>query len=437
MSSAHELSARLADLLRNERTAMAEFLVALAHFDRKRLWVDLDRESLFSFLTRDLGLSKSAAFFRKTAAELIQQYPEVVEPLRDGRLCLSTVAELAKVITRENVPDVLPRFYSRSKREAKEVTAQLLPAEAPPLRDVVTLVEAPVAAVASAVSQPTPPTLGELPLSRGSPANHAHANARVPDVAPVPSTAQSPVFEIEPLTAELRRLHITVSKRLLEKLDAARDALSHSHPGASRDEIIEAGLDLLLERAAKRRGLVKNPRKQAPRQRSAPASPTPAAAKARARYVPAAVRREIWKRDQGMCRWPTHDGGICGSTCRVEIDHAAKPFAKGGRILKPEDGRLLCAFHQDVSARQVYGDEHMNNYTKPKGPTCSEPIAGYGATRIAPDSCEHAAFAGEPDDAAPVDAPGLGSHAKGFMSSWLPESSRAARSPPSPEAPRE
>jgi hypothetical protein len=221
-------------------------------------------------------------------------------------------------------------------------------------------------------------------------------------VAPVPSDAQSPAFDVEPLTAELRRLHITVSRRLLEKLDAARDALSHSHPGASRDEIIEAGLDLLLERAAKRRGLVKNPRKQAPRQRSAPASPTPAAAKARARYVPASVRREIWKRDQGQCRWPTHDGGICGSTCRVEIDHAAKPFAKGERILKPEDGRLLCAFHQDVSARQVYGDEHMDNFTKPKGPTCSEPIAEYGAARIAPGSGEHAAFAGEPDHAEPV-----------------------------------
>ena len=61
MPSAHELSARLADLLRNERTALAEFLVALADFDRKRLWADLDHASLFSFLTRDLGLSAGAA----------------------------------------------------------------------------------------------------------------------------------------------------------------------------------------------------------------------------------------------------------------------------------------------------------------------------------------------------------------------------------------
>ena len=124
---------------------------------------------------------------------------------------------------------------------------------------------------------------------------------------------------------------------------------------------------------------MKNPRKkQAPRQRTAPLSPTPAAAKARERYVPAQVLRAIWERDQGKCQWPTHDGGVCGSTCRVETDHAAKPFAKGGRILKPEEGRLLCDFHQDVSAREVYGDDLMNNYTKPKGPTCSEPIGEYG-----------------------------------------------------------
>jgi hypothetical protein len=50
---------------------------------------------LFYFLHRELGLSKSAAFQRMTAAQLIHKYPEVVEPLRDGRLCLSTVTEVS------------------------------------------------------------------------------------------------------------------------------------------------------------------------------------------------------------------------------------------------------------------------------------------------------------------------------------------------------
>jgi hypothetical protein len=79
---ARELSARLSDLLRREQDALAEFLVALADFDRKRAWVELGYPSLFSYLNRELGLSKGAAFNRKTAAELIQRFPEIVAPSR-------------------------------------------------------------------------------------------------------------------------------------------------------------------------------------------------------------------------------------------------------------------------------------------------------------------------------------------------------------------
>src|SRR6266568_879148 len=86
MTSARDLSARLADLLHCERAALGEFLVALADFDRKRLWVELGHASLFYFLHRELGLSSGAAFYRKTAAELIQRFPEIVAPLRDGGL---------------------------------------------------------------------------------------------------------------------------------------------------------------------------------------------------------------------------------------------------------------------------------------------------------------------------------------------------------------
>jgi hypothetical protein len=70
----------------------------------------------------------------------------------------------------------------------------------------------------------------------------------------------SPAATVQPLTAELSRYHVTVSRRFLEKLEAATTALSRSHPNAGPEEILEAGLDLLLDRVAKRRGLVKKPR---------------------------------------------------------------------------------------------------------------------------------------------------------------------------------
>jgi hypothetical protein len=90
---------------------MADFLVALADFDRQRLWVQLGHASVFYYLHRDLKLSKGAAHYRKVAARLIQEFPEVIGPFREGKLCISSVVELARVITPENSEDVLPRFF--------------------------------------------------------------------------------------------------------------------------------------------------------------------------------------------------------------------------------------------------------------------------------------------------------------------------------------
>ncbi|HSM92028.1 MAG TPA: HNH endonuclease, partial [Anaeromyxobacteraceae bacterium] len=145
MSTARALASRLLDLLRREQSAMADFLVALADFDRRRAWEDLGHTSLFVFLHREAGLSKGASHFRKVAAELIQRFPEVVEPLRDGRLCITSVVELAKVITPENRAEVLPRFFHASKSEAKAISAEIRPLEAAPHRMVVTAPSTPAA----------------------------------------------------------------------------------------------------------------------------------------------------------------------------------------------------------------------------------------------------------------------------------------------------
>jgi len=68
----------------------------------------------------------------------VERFPEVVEPLRDGRLCMSSVIELARVITEVNRADVLPKFFDKSRQEAKQVAAEIRPAEVVPVRTVVT-----------------------------------------------------------------------------------------------------------------------------------------------------------------------------------------------------------------------------------------------------------------------------------------------------------
>src|SRR5512138_1632635 len=151
MNTARELSARLAVLLGKEHHAMAEFLVALADFDQRRAWVELGHNSLFSYLRRDLHLSAGAAQHRKTAAELVQRFPEVLAALREGKLCLSSVTSLAKVVSPENVSELLPRFFGLSAREAEALAVSIHPVEDPPLREVVTPVRLPANEAAAAL----------------------------------------------------------------------------------------------------------------------------------------------------------------------------------------------------------------------------------------------------------------------------------------------
>jgi hypothetical protein len=107
--------------------AAADFLLALADFDRRRGWERLGHAYLFAFLTRELGLSNSAAWCRRAAARLIPGFPAVEAALRQGRLCLSVVGDLSRVLMPENETEVLPCFLGASSRDAKVVAASILP----------------------------------------------------------------------------------------------------------------------------------------------------------------------------------------------------------------------------------------------------------------------------------------------------------------------
>jgi hypothetical protein len=244
-----------------------------------------------------LGLSNGAAAYRRAAVELVQRFPQVLEPIRDGRLCLTTVFELSKVITGENASEVLPRFFGTSRRDAKNVVAELA-REPAPTRTVVTA----VTAVGAATLPLTAPTgrLADQVRANSEHAPRQGPHAECDFAAPAPTV-------VEPKTAELSRVHLTVPRRLLEKLATARDALSHSHPRASDADILEAGLELIIERHRKRRGIGCKPRKRAASATATAAAPAPAPASA----PPASHHRPA---DRGAAvTSPPRSGARCGS----------------------------------------------------------------------------------------------------------------------------
>jgi hypothetical protein len=311
--NAREWSARITELALREHAALADLLLAIAEFDELAVYRQLGFSSLFDFLHREIGLSRGSAYYRQVGARMIRRFPEVEEPVRDGRLCITTVSELAKIMTEENRAVVLPRFFGCSREEAKQLVAELAPAEVVPRRTVFT--------VGPLMAPVEPASVVVQPVGR----DQTHPSRGV-------AAAVEGRTVVEPLTSTETRMHVTVSPSFMTLLKRARAGQGHVQPGATDEQVLTAALELLLEKQARRSA-----------------------------SVPAKVKREVVKRDAGKCQWPVDGGGVCGSEVWLQIDHVV-PRGRGGPSTV-ENCRVLCRAHNLEAARQVYGDEHMDLFT--------------------------------------------------------------------------
>jgi 5-methylcytosine-specific restriction endonuclease McrA len=327
---ARSFHTRLVDLLRVEFSSLGAFLEALAEFDRLGLFRPLGYADLFSYLHRGLKLSRAAAHHRRAAAWLVERFPEVLAPIREGKLCFTTAAVLASVVTKENLAAVLPRFYGLSKQEALELAAELKPRPVVPTRTVVTRAEPTRSVVTVEDVKTTGPEI--RPGEQDMPRRDGERTL------------------VEPMTATASRMHLTVSREFLALLKRAKAGESHRAPGATDEQVLTTALELLIEKQGKRKA-----------------------------SVPARVKRGVVKRDEGKCQWKLADGGICGATVRLEIDHLV-PRGRGGPSTV-DNCRVLCGPHNLEAARLAYGDEVMDRYAR--NPVVGEPCAAYFAAGAA------------------------------------------------------
>ena len=242
-------------------------------------------------------------------------------------MCLTTVIVLARVLTETNRHDVLPRFFHLSRQEAEQVAVEIRPVEVVPRRTVVT--EAPVARAAA------------VPVTE----NVKEHSRSIVELAPTRAL-------VEPLTPRETRMHVTVTPEFVALLKKAKAGQSHVQPGATDEQVLTAALELLLAQQEKRRA-----------------------------SVPPKVKREVMRRDGGKCTWRLENGGVCGSTVRLEVDHVV-PRGRGGPSTT-DNCRILCKADNLEAARRVYGDEVMDLFA-PRNPVAREPCPVYcvdGAAR--------------------------------------------------------
>ncbi|HKY40894.1 MAG TPA: hypothetical protein VJN18_33395, partial [Polyangiaceae bacterium] len=162
--------------------------------------------------------------------------------------------------------------------------------------------------------------------------------------APCSRAGEGARSRLEPLSPARLRVEFTARAELYEKLEKARQLLSHALPSGDLGELFERALDALIEQETRKRFGAGKPRQ--PRQ-----------LKPGSRHVPVAIRRAVWERDQAQCTFIDGEGRRCAEQRFLTIEHRT-PFALGGPPTL-ENLCLLCRAHNLENARQVFGEPHI------------------------------------------------------------------------------
>jgi hypothetical protein len=318
----------------NERRASVELVALLAELDARRLYLPEGYSSLFTYCTQALHLSEHAAYNRIEAARAARRFPVVLDRLAEGSLHLTAIRLVAPHLTPTNHIEVLDAARHKSKREVEQLVAQLhARPDAPAV--VRRLPERPATAPSKSAPKHEPCGLAAAPTR--------------PSAPPVSQRHTDP----EPLGPERYKIQFTVGRETYEQLRRVQDLLRHVIPSGDLGAIFQRALALLLADLSKKKiAAAERPRvARAPRHRS--------------RHIPAAVKREVWRRDGGRCAF-SGTQGRCTETGFIEFHHVV-PFAAGGNTTS-DNVELRCRAHNSYEAEQWFDPGEPPLLREPREP---------------------------------------------------------------------
>ena len=256
-----------------------------------------------------------------------RRHPMVLTMLEDGRLHLSGIATLApqlKKLTPAVGVELLARAVHKSKRELKELVAELAPK--PDVPPSVRRVPRRVSQEFKKTGNTAGPEASSETRPSGEPPTPSGTVDRKPPSVPA-SESRDPRAKVEPLAPARYIVQFTASGELRDKLER----LTVLTPGSDLASIIDAAVSEKLERLEARRfGKTNKPRKNL----------DDADTSSGVRGISAAVKRFVWHRDGGRCTFVSQDGRRCPERHRLEFHHD-DPYGLGG-ARSAGNVRLLC-----------------------------------------------------------------------------------------------
>ena len=305
-----QLLTQIKNLATTERKITLEILHFLKELDRRRLHCGLGYSSLFTFCVKELHYSESQAYRRIQAMRALSEIPEIESKIEKGKLSIATVSQVQSFfqnqtkVQKEGIRpgvkiDVLKLVEGKSKREVEKILTSIAPQTIP--QDKVRILDG----------------------------NHSE-------------------------------IRFVANERLLEKLRRIRDLMSHQEGMNTYAELFEKMADLALDKidperkAMRLNSNITKTGTQLGAKTSVGRTDSPNSKQA----IPAAVRREVWKKSGGRCSFIDPDSKRrCDSTRYLELDHQVPRAHGGGNEL--ENLRLYCRNHNVYAAVQVFGERKM------------------------------------------------------------------------------
>ena len=323
----------------DERRTTADLLALLAELDTRKLYLGEGYSSLFTYCTRRLHLSESAAYGRITAARAARRFPILLARVAEGDLTLTSVNLLAGHLTDENCERLLDAARHASRRDVERMIASL---QAQP--DIPSSFRRVPDGIAG--ERDTGTNAMRVALLPGSDATALpELVPAVPPPAVLTRTAHRPA--VAPLAADRYLLRVTIAASTHAKFERARDLLRHVIPNGEPTAILDRALTVLVDHLERQKaGRVSRPRTARTRTKAV-----------RGRHVPAAVKRDVWSRDQGRCAF-VGSQGRCGETGFLEYHHVV-PFVEGGTT-SSANLELRCRAHNAYEATVHFSDEQRH-----------------------------------------------------------------------------
>jgi 5-methylcytosine-specific restriction endonuclease McrA len=391
------LHSELKRLTGSSNALTAQLLAHLGELEARGIYRERACSSLYTYCVYELRLSEDEAQRRCRAARLARQFPVLLDMLQDASIHLTGILLLGPHLTPENQAELLPRARYRTKRELERLIAEIAPCsdvatslqpcdeprpaersfEAEPLivekrpratwAAVVRALAGPVRHLQTGLGRDQAPPPPDLEESTIDPASPLFTGTKTRSTPPLPVSSRS-----EQPSGPRYRVQFTADQAYLDLLERARDLLQHELPNRDLVEVQRRALELLVEKRLKSKCATTD----------RPRSPKPAAKPSKrtkdTRYIPAAVRRAVWQRDQACCAYVDERGQRCAETAGLEFHHQ-DPHAHGGPATEANIA-LRCRAHNDLAAEHDFGRtfilRHRQRNTEPRqrGSECHQSL---------------------------------------------------------------